>query len=112
MTTSTSSSSCLAASLVSLSRFSGVVLLRRGARRVLTDRRDARRLLTGDDPPLDRTSILRKKGFPSRHLGPVQMTTDTALGVVKKVVVDKGEPGPATDGPLERALTTVGTQSR
>lgn len=40
------------------------------------------------------------------------MTTDTALGVVKKVVVDKGEPGSATDGPLERALTTVGTQSR
>lgn len=45
--------------------------------------------LAGDDPPLDRTSILRHKGFPGRRLGPVQMTTDTALGVVKLVVHDK-----------------------
>ena len=29
-------------------------------------------------------------GFPGRHLGSVQMTTDTALGVTKRVVVDKG----------------------
>lgn len=45
----------------------------------------------GDDPPRDRTSELRALGFPGRHLGPVQMTTDTALGVTKMVVCDKGE---------------------
>ncbi|KAG2076202.1 DUF431-domain-containing protein [Suillus decipiens] len=43
----------------------------------------------GDDPPRDRTSELRQLGFPSRHLGSVQMTTDTALGVTKRVVDDK-----------------------
>ena len=43
----------------------------------------------GDDPPRDRTSELRVLGFPGRHLGPVQMTTDTALGVTKIVVQDK-----------------------
>jgi hypothetical protein len=43
----------------------------------------------GDDPPRDRTSALRVHGFPSRHLGSVQMTTDTALGVTKFVVADK-----------------------
>ena len=45
---------------------------------------------TGDDPPRDRTGELRALGFPGRHLGSVQMTTDTALGVTKRVVVDKG----------------------
>lgn len=35
----------------------------------------------GEDPPRDRTSTLRELGFSTRHLGPVQMTTDTALGV-------------------------------
>ncbi|KAF7302102.1 hypothetical protein MIND_00777000 [Mycena indigotica] len=45
--------------------------------------------ILGDDPPRDRTSELRVRGFPTRHLGPVQMTTDTALGVTKKVVHDK-----------------------
>jgi ribosome biogenesis SPOUT family RNA methylase Rps3 len=44
----------------------------------------------GDDPPRDRTAQLRALGFPARHLGPVQMTTDTALGVTKMVVQDKG----------------------
>ena len=43
----------------------------------------------GDDPPRDRTGELRKLGFPTRHLGNVQMTTDTALGVTKIVVQDK-----------------------
>ncbi|KAF9233820.1 SAM-dependent RNA methyltransferase [Melanogaster broomeanus] len=43
----------------------------------------------GDDPPRDRTSQLRHLGFPTRHLGPVQMTTDTALGVTKRVIDDK-----------------------
>ena len=42
----------------------------------------------GDDPPRDRTSELRILGFPTRHLGPVQMTTDTALGVTKLIVDD------------------------
>jgi len=45
----------------------------------------------GDYPPRDRTSELRVFGFPRRHLGPVQMTTDTALGVTKIVVHDKGK---------------------
>lgn len=45
--------------------------------------------ILGDDPPRDRTSELRVLGFPTRHLGPVQMTTDTALGVTKMVVQDK-----------------------
>jgi ribosome biogenesis SPOUT family RNA methylase Rps3 len=44
--------------------------------------------ILGDDPPRDRTSELRQMGFPGCHLGPVQMTTDTALGVTKLVVVD------------------------
>ena len=48
--------------------------------------------LTGDDPPRDRTSELRVLGFPSRHLGPIQITTDTALGVTNLVVEDKGTP--------------------
>ena len=53
--------------------------------------------LTGDDPPRDRTAELRALGFPTRHLGPVQMTTDTALGVTKRVVVDRGSfPNPFT----------------
>ncbi|EAU83755.1 hypothetical protein CC1G_07490 [Coprinopsis cinerea okayama7 len=45
--------------------------------------------ILGDDPPRDRTGELRVLGFPNRHLGPVQMTTDTALGVTKLVVDDK-----------------------
>ncbi|KAI0048704.1 DUF431-domain-containing protein [Auriscalpium vulgare] len=45
--------------------------------------------ILGDDPPRDRTSELRNLGFPTRHLGPVQMTTDTALGVTKIIVQDK-----------------------
>jgi ribosome biogenesis SPOUT family RNA methylase Rps3 len=45
--------------------------------------------ILGDDPPRDRTGELRKLGFPGRHLGPVQMTTDTAVGVTKIVVEDR-----------------------
>ncbi|KAF8627284.1 hypothetical protein AX17_006329 [Amanita inopinata Kibby_2008] len=44
--------------------------------------------ILGDDPPRDRTAELRVFKFPSRRLGPVQMTTDTALGVTKLVVED------------------------
>src|SRR6266478_4656112 len=35
---------------------------------------------------------INDRGFPTRHLSPVQMTTDTgtALGVTKRVVVDRG----------------------
>jgi ribosome biogenesis SPOUT family RNA methylase Rps3 len=44
---------------------------------------------TGDDPPRDRTSELRKKGFEGRRLGPVQMTTDTAVRVTRLVVQGK-----------------------
>ncbi|KAJ4490044.1 SAM-dependent RNA methyltransferase [Lentinula aciculospora] len=48
--------------------------------------------ILGDDPPRDRTAELRVMGFPTRHLGPTQMTTDTALGVTKHVVQDKEMP--------------------
>lgn len=51
--------------------------------------KDLSRVFQGDDPPRDRTSELRVRGFRTRHLGPVQMTTDTALGVTKLVVHDK-----------------------
>lgn len=44
--------------------------------------------ILGDDPPRDRTGELRRLGFPGRHLGPVQMTTDTAVAVTKRVVED------------------------
>ncbi|ORY96508.1 SAM-dependent RNA methyltransferase [Syncephalastrum racemosum] len=45
--------------------------------------------ILGDDPPRDRTKELRKLGFVGRHLGPIQMSTDTAVNVTKRVVVDK-----------------------
>ncbi|KAF2142617.1 uncharacterized protein K452DRAFT_287034 [Aplosporella prunicola CBS 121167] len=45
--------------------------------------------ILGDDPPRDRTSELRKKGFEGRRLGPVQMTTDTAVRVTRIVVQER-----------------------
>ncbi|KAG0174806.1 hypothetical protein DFQ28_004457 [Apophysomyces sp. BC1034] len=45
--------------------------------------------ILGDDPPKDRTKELRKLGFEGRRLGPVQMTTDTAVNVTKRVVEDR-----------------------
>lgn len=45
--------------------------------------------ILGDDPPRDRTSELRKKGFIGRRLGPVQMTTDTAVRVTRLVVLEQ-----------------------
>jgi len=45
--------------------------------------------ILGDDPPRDRTSELRKKGFQGRRLGPKQMTTDTAVRVTRMVVQEK-----------------------
>lgn len=47
--------------------------------------------ILGDDPPRDRTGELRKLGFEGRHLKEVQMTTDTAVGVSKRVVDDQSE---------------------
>ncbi|OAV87836.1 hypothetical protein PTTG_10225, partial [Puccinia triticina 1-1 BBBD Race 1] len=44
--------------------------------------------ILGDDPPRDRTAQLRVCGFPSRHLGAIQMTTDTAVAVTKRIVED------------------------
>ncbi|CAD6584470.1 MAG: hypothetical protein ASARMPRED_001777 [Alectoria sarmentosa] len=38
---------------------------------------------------LDRTSELRKKGFRGRSLGPIQMTTDTAVRVTRTVIQQK-----------------------
>lgn len=37
----------------------------------------------------DRTSELRKKGFTGRRLGPIQMTTDTAVRVTRMVVEEQ-----------------------
>ncbi|KAK4986451.1 hypothetical protein LTR66_000131 [Elasticomyces elasticus] len=45
--------------------------------------------ILGDDPPRDRTSELRRKGFEGRRLGPVQMTTDTAVRVTRLVAQGK-----------------------
>ncbi|KAI9734946.1 MAG: hypothetical protein M1834_002026 [Cirrosporium novae-zelandiae] len=45
--------------------------------------------ILGDDPPRDRTSELRKKGFVGRRLGPQQMTTDTAARVTRLVIHNK-----------------------
>ncbi|RWA07488.1 hypothetical protein EKO27_g7620 [Xylaria grammica] len=42
--------------------------------------------ILGDDPPRDRTGELRAKGFEGRRLGPVQMTTDTAVRVTRMVI--------------------------
>jgi ribosome biogenesis SPOUT family RNA methylase Rps3 len=47
-------------------------------------------VLAGDDPPRDRTVELRALGFPTHHLGPVQMATDTAFSATKCVIVDRG----------------------
>lgn len=45
--------------------------------------------ILGDDPPRDRTSELRKKGYQGRRLGPVQMTTDTAVRVTRICVQNR-----------------------
>lgn len=42
-----------------------------------------------DEFDFDRTSVLRVKGFPTRSLGSMQMTTDTAVRVSKMILVDK-----------------------
>ena len=39
----------------------------------------------------DRTSKLRNKGFGRRNLGPVQMTTDTAVRVTRTVIKSKSK---------------------
>ncbi|KAF2018050.1 DUF431-domain-containing protein [Aaosphaeria arxii CBS 175.79] len=45
--------------------------------------------ILGDDPPRDRTSELRKKGYQGRRLGPIQMTTDTAVRVTRMIVQER-----------------------
>ncbi|RKF83112.1 Protein arginine N-methyltransferase SFM1 [Golovinomyces cichoracearum] len=45
--------------------------------------------ILGDDPPRDRTSELRSKGYQGRNLGPLQMTTDTAVRVTRIVILEK-----------------------
>ncbi|EER37672.1 DUF431 domain-containing protein [Histoplasma capsulatum var. duboisii H88] len=45
--------------------------------------------ILGDDPPRDRTSELRQKGYTGRRLGPKQMTTDTAVRVTRLVTLSK-----------------------
>ena len=42
-----------------------------------------------DEFDFDRTSVLRVKGFPTRSLGSMQMTTDTAVRVTKMILLDK-----------------------
>lgn len=46
--------------------------------------------ILGDDPPRDRTKELRQLGYEGRHLDKVQMTTDTALAVTRRVIEDQG----------------------
>jgi ribosome biogenesis SPOUT family RNA methylase Rps3 len=45
--------------------------------------------ILGDHPSKDRTSYLRVEGYKSRHLGEMQMTTDTALLCTKLVIENK-----------------------
>lgn len=45
--------------------------------------------ILGDDPPRDRTGKLRPLGTVRRHLGPRQMSTDTAVIVCKNVIEDQ-----------------------
>ncbi|CAG8635979.1 64_t:CDS:2, partial [Paraglomus brasilianum] len=45
--------------------------------------------ILGDDPPRDRTSELCPFVHATRHLGQLQMTTDTAFNVTKKIIEDK-----------------------
>lgn len=41
-----------------------------------------------DEFDFDRTSVLRVRGFPTRNLGNMQMTTDTAVRVSKMILID------------------------
>ncbi|RDL37928.1 putative DUF431-containing protein [Venustampulla echinocandica] len=68
--------------------------------------------ILGDDPPRDRTSELRKKGFEGRRLGPKQMTTDTAVRVTRIVVQEKTplEKIPYTDYPELRINKNESTE--
>ncbi len=52
----------------------------------------------------DRTSELRKKGYEGRNLGPVQMTTDTAVRVTRMVVQNKSTYLPLPFEPSLRGL--------
>ncbi|KAI4095213.1 MAG: hypothetical protein LQ344_001725 [Seirophora lacunosa] len=68
--------------------------------------------ILGDDPPRDRTSELRKKGFTGRRLGPIQMTTDTAVRVTRTVIQQqKPYPTPLPSSteldPLQAPLNAV-----
>jgi hypothetical protein len=47
--------------------------------------------------PVDRTSELRKKGYQGRRLGPIQMTTDTAVRVTRIIVQDRSNAAPSSD---------------
>lgn len=61
----------------------------RGTLHLLEMRRSGRDVLLRRYSRTDRTAELRNLGFPTRHLGAMQMTTDTALGVTKLVVQDQ-----------------------
>jgi len=41
-----------------------------------------------DEFDFDKTSVLRKEGFPTRHLGTLQMSTDTAALCTKRIACD------------------------
>ena len=45
--------------------------------------------ILGDNPPKDRTKYLRDVGYQTRHLGPTQMSTDTAVLTSKLIVEQK-----------------------
>lgn len=46
--------------------------------------------ILGDHPPRDRTSALRNKGYAIRHLGSLQLATDTAV-LVTSLILEKGK---------------------
>lgn len=45
--------------------------------------------ILGDHPPQDRTSQLRHKSLPMRHIGNLQLSTDTAVLVTKLIIEDQ-----------------------
>mmetsp|Transcript_26671 Transcript_26671/g.48020 ORF Transcript_26671/g.48020 Transcript_26671/m.48020 type:complete len:202 (-) Transcript_26671:587-1192(-) len=67
--------------------------------------------ILGDHPPRDRTKQLRDRNYPLRHLGVMQMPTNTAMNVVKLIIEDQRplEDLPFVDSP-EFPVTSEGCE--
>lgn len=59
--------------------------------RLAVRKKDTSGCNVGTKLSVDRTSELRKMGFSGRRLGPLQMTTDTAVRVTRTVIQEKGQ---------------------